>query len=209
MGGPFPTASSLPPDGGHSGLLGQGFCRKVPPSQVKCQRSSRSSPGPPGTFPWPPGPHIPPLDSTSCSPWSPQTILKWEVLLGLTFSGTRTAPLESGPGVSPLTWEQAHSLHSGRGAMDQGQHRKLTFPHTHTPTPPSDHPGVDGSEVGMARTGRRPRKGPRLCTCPNDHPAAKPGVGTLGPVGPMSQASPGPLSSHIRQQGDQLVPGYT
>lgn len=72
--------------------------------------------------------------------------------------------------------------------------------HPTPPTPPSGRPAMDGSEVGVDITGRRcrvpvPRKGPKLCTFPNDQPAAKPGVG------PMSQASPSPLSGHMCQRG--------
>lgn len=85
---------------------------------------------------------------------------------------------------------------------------------TRTPplTPPNSCPGVDGPNLDMDRTGRRYRvpvlrKAPGLCTCPNYYPSAKPGGWvTLGPVGPMSQASPSPsgLTCH---QGDQLILG--
>lgn len=105
VGGPFPTPSSLPPDGGHPGFSGQGVCREVPPFQVKCQgSSSRSSLVPEAPSHGLLVPTALPGTPQAAHPGAHRSLQDGGFCWDLTFPGTRTALLESGPKVSPLTW---------------------------------------------------------------------------------------------------------
>lgn len=101
-----PPPSSLPPDGGHPGFSGQGACREVPPFQVKCQgSSSRSSLVPEAPSHGLLVPTALPGTPQAAHPGAHRSLQDGGFCWDLTFPGTRTALLESGPKVSPLTWE--------------------------------------------------------------------------------------------------------